>query len=98
MNTLKTFSSTNPECMKCSKNEICKNKTMVCFLYLEDMPTMDIKTHTIAGGAEPIKSDGNELNKKISMLLPINPLNEDLIKNINNAPLIRNSMNGVGRG
>ncbi|MEI3530081.1 MAG: hypothetical protein V8Q75_03275 [Bacilli bacterium] len=63
---METISFTNPKCMKCPKNETCKNKTMIC-AYVD---TDEIQKKSIADAMQqalqPLKMTPEMIQKEIT--------------------------------
>lgn len=80
---METISFTNPKCMKCPKNETCKNKTMICAYVDTDEINKKSSIDAMQPALEPLRMTSEmllkEINKKIS----------EIKIEVNNASFIR---------
>lgn len=63
---METISFTNPKCMKCPKNETCKNKTMVCAYIDEDKINKKSSIDAMQSILEPLIITPKMLQKEIT--------------------------------
>lgn len=63
---METISFTNPKCMKCPKNETCKNKTMICAYVDTDEINKKSRVDAMQPILEPLKITSEMLQKEIT--------------------------------
>lgn len=61
-----TISFTNPKCMKCPKNETCKNKTMICAYVDTDEINKKASIGAMQPLLEPLKLTPEMIQKEIT--------------------------------